>query len=58
MSTHNLKKGNVKVTLSINKKVWEDYKRLCEEEGIINSKQVEKFMKEHKKKREICINLP
>jgi len=39
-----MKKGNIKLTLSVNKKILEEYKRYCEENGFIISKQVEKFM--------------
>lgn len=40
-----MKKGNVKLTLSVNKKILREYKKYCEKKGIIISKQVEKFMK-------------
>jgi len=39
------------VTLSIDEKVYEEYRKFCEENGFIISKQVEKFMKEELKKR-------
>lgn len=39
-----MKEGNIKLTLSVNKKVLEKYKVHCEKEGKIISKQVEKFM--------------
>lgn len=39
-----MKKGNVKLTLSVNEKILEKYKRHCEKKGIIISRQVEKFM--------------
>ncbi len=39
-----IKKGNVKLTLSINKKVVDDYKKCCRKEGLVISKQVENFM--------------
>ena len=41
-----MKKGNIKLTLSVNKKILGKYKKYCEGEGIIISKQVEKFMEE------------
>jgi len=44
MVSGNVKKGNSKLTLSINKKTLERYKGFCEENGLIVSKQVEKFM--------------
>ncbi len=39
-----MKKGNIKLTLSVNKKILKNYKGCCEKKGIIISKQVEKFM--------------
>lgn len=39
-----IKKGNVKLTLSINEKILEEYKKYCMEKGMIISKQVENFM--------------
>lgn len=39
-----MKRGNVKLTLSINKKILRKYKEYCEKKGIIISKQVERFM--------------
>lgn len=39
-----MKKGNDKLTLSVDKKVKDLYKQLCEEEGLLLSKQIEKFM--------------
>ena len=38
------------VTLSINEKIYEEYKKYCEENGLILSKQVEMFMKEQLKR--------
>jgi len=38
------------VTLSINKKIYGEYKKYCEENGLILSKQVEMFMKEQLKR--------
>ncbi len=46
-----MKKGNDKLTLSVDKKVKDMYKRLCEEEGLLLSKQIEKFMIDELKKR-------
>jgi len=45
--------GNNKkiVTLSIDKGVYNEYKRYCEENGFVLSKIVEKFMKEDLKKK-------
>ena len=41
------------VTLSIDEKTYEEYKKYCEENGLILSKRVEMFMKnELNKKRE------
>lgn len=46
MTNHALKEGNIKLTLSINKKVLNKFKKLCEEKGLIISKQIENFMEE------------
>ncbi len=40
-----IKEGNTKLTLSVNKKLLEEYRKHCEEEGLVISKQVEKLMK-------------
>ena len=40
-----IKEGNAKLTLSVNKKLLKEYKKYCEEEGLIVSKQMEKLMK-------------
>jgi len=41
------------VTLSIDEKTYEEYKKYCEENGLILSKRVEIFMKDElNKKRE------
>ena len=50
MVTHKIREGNLKLTLSIDKRVLEDFKKLCQEEGLIISKQIEKFMKEEFRK--------
>ena len=34
------------VTLKIDSKIYDEYRTFCKEEGIIVSKQVEKFIKE------------
>jgi hypothetical protein len=39
-----MKKGNIKLTLSINEKVLNEYKENCKKEGKIISKQIENFM--------------
>jgi len=39
------------VTLSINGKIYEEFKKYCEKEGLILSKQVEKFMLEKLNKK-------
>lgn len=46
-----MKKGNDKLTLSVDEKVKDLYKQLCEEEGLLLSKQIEKFMLNELKKR-------
>lgn len=49
MATHNIKRGNGKITLSINETILKKYKQYCDTEGIIISRQIEKFMKEQLK---------
>jgi len=39
-----VKKGNKKLTLSINKNILKEFKKLCEEEGWKVSKKIEKYM--------------
>jgi len=46
-----MKKGNDKLTLSVNKKIKDLYKQFCEEEGLMLGKQIEKFMQNELKKR-------
>jgi hypothetical protein len=41
----------IKLTLSINEKLLKEYKKYCEREGLILSKQVEKFIEEQLKKK-------
>ena len=41
-----MKRGHVKLTLSVNEKILKEYKKHCEEKGLVISKQVEKFMEE------------
>lgn len=43
---------NKRATLSVNAKIYDEYKKYCEEKGIILSKQFELFMKEEIKKLE------
>ena len=45
MVSHVIKRGNGKLTLSVSKEILKNYKRFCEAEGLIISKQVEKFMR-------------
>ena len=47
-----MKKGHDKLTLSVNKKIKDLYKQICEEEGLMLSKQIEKFMRNELKKRD------
>jgi antitoxin component of RelBE/YafQ-DinJ toxin-antitoxin module len=42
-----------KLTLSIDEKVLEEYKNYCEKEGLIISRQVEKFIEEQLKKKKM-----
>ncbi len=46
-----MKKGNTKLTLSIDEKIILKYKEYCEKEGLLISKQVEKFMLNQLKKK-------
>lgn len=41
---------NKRVTLSVDSKIYDEYKKYCKEKGIILSKQFELFMKEKIKK--------
>ena len=41
---------NKRVTLSVDAKIYEEYKKYCGDKGIILSKQFELFMKEEIKK--------
>jgi hypothetical protein len=41
---------NKRVTLSVDAKIYDEYKKYCEERSIILSKQFELFMKEEIKK--------
>ncbi len=38
------------VTLKIDSKVYDEYRKFCKEEGLIVSKQIEKFIKEQLRK--------
>jgi hypothetical protein len=44
-------KNKTKLTLSVDKRLLEEYKKYCEREGLIISRQVEKLMEEQLKKR-------
>ena len=50
MKNNGIKQGNAKLTLSINKEILEKFKDVCETQGMIISKQVEKFMEKQLKK--------
>ena len=39
-----MKKGNDKFTISVSKKIKEEFKRYCEEHGLKPGKQLEKYM--------------
>ena len=41
------------VTLSIDEKTYEEYKKYCEENGLILSKRVEFFMKDELNKKKM-----
>ena len=38
------------VTLKIDSEVYDEYRKFCKEEGLIVSKQIEKFIREELKK--------
>lgn len=40
-----MKKGNDKLTISVNKKIKDKYKEFCEKRGLQIGKQIEIFMK-------------
>jgi len=44
---------NKRVTLSVDAKIYGEYKKYCGEKGIILSKQFELFMKEQLEKRKV-----
>ena len=46
-----MRKGHDKLTLSVNKRIKDLYRLICEEEGLMLSKQIEKFMMNELKKR-------
>ncbi len=48
-----MKKGNDKLTISVNKDIKDRYKEFCEEEGLKIGKQIEKFMFNELKKQDI-----
>lgn len=43
--------ANKRVTLSVDSKIYDEFKKYCEEKGIIISKQFEIFMKDELKRR-------
>jgi len=43
--------NKIKLTLSINSELLNKYKEYCKKEGMILSRQVEKFMEEQLKKK-------
>ena len=45
-----MKKGNGKLTISVDEDVKEQYKELCEERGLKIGKQIELFMRDALKK--------
>ena len=47
-----MKKGHDKLTISVNKKIKDSFKDICEEEGLKVGKQIELFMLQELKKRE------
>ncbi len=49
------RKGNKKVTLSIESSIYDQFKEYCEENAIMLSKKVELWMKKELEKRELEI---
>lgn len=47
-----MKRGNDKLTISVNKKIKDKYKELCETKGWKIGKQIELFMEEELKEDE------
>tara|TARA_Y100000034_G_scaffold133588_1_gene199479 strand:- start:7630 stop:7779 length:150 start_codon:yes stop_codon:yes gene_type:complete len=45
-----MKKGNDKLTISVDKRIKDLYKKFCEERGLQIGKQLEIFMKEELKR--------
>ena len=48
-----VKKGNDKLTISVNKKIKDLYKKFCDDEGFKIGKRIEKFMLEELKKEDL-----
>jgi len=46
-----MKKGNDKLTISVNKKIKDKYKGFCEKNGLKIGKQIELFMRGELEKR-------
>lgn len=46
-----MKKGNDKLTVSVNKQIKDLYKEICDKEGLKIGKQIELFMHKELKKR-------
>ena len=46
-----MRKGNDKLTISVNKKIKDLYKQICDQEGLKLGKQIERFMLNELKKR-------
>ena len=46
-----MKKGNDKLTISVSKKIKDNFKAICDEEGLKIGKQIELFMLKELKKR-------
>ena len=46
-----MKQGNEKLTLSVNKRIKDLYKEVCDKEGLKVGKQLELFMLQELKKR-------
>jgi len=47
-----MRKGNDKLTVSINKKIKDKYKEFCDKQGLKIGKQIELFMEEELKTKD------
>ena len=54
-----MKEGNDKLTISVDKKIKDKYKEICEKKGLKIGKQIELFMLEElNKEKETLLSVP